>query len=159
MRIAIGPKRAPGRCDVPPSNGAPTMTTSAAAESVRIVERHPVDAEEGDVGPVLRPVAAHSLIKAKSFGLGVRLVVDFAAVEADSPHREQDGDHAADDDAGVGQVEDRPVVQVDPVDDVAAQRAGRPEQPVTEVAERAAEQQAERPGPAGRARAGGTPGR
>ena len=30
-RIACGPNRAPGRCDVPPSNGAPTMITSAPA--------------------------------------------------------------------------------------------------------------------------------
>src|SRR5690348_10307536 len=30
--MAPGPKRAPGRCDVPPSNGAPTMTTSAPAK-------------------------------------------------------------------------------------------------------------------------------
>src|SRR3954470_4471654 len=32
--MAIGPNRVPGRCDVPPSNGAPTTTTSAAASAV-----------------------------------------------------------------------------------------------------------------------------
>src|SRR5262245_41289692 len=31
MRIAIGPKRAPERADVPPSNGAPRITTWASA--------------------------------------------------------------------------------------------------------------------------------
>ena len=32
-RMADGPKRVPGRCDVPPSKGAPTTTTSAAASA------------------------------------------------------------------------------------------------------------------------------
>ena len=48
----------------------------------------------------------------------------------------------------VGEVEDRPVGQVDPVDDVPAQRTRVAEQPVAQVAERAAEQQPEADRPA-----------
>ena len=142
--MAIGPKRVPGRCEVPPSNGAPTMTTSAAARAAGSSSDTRSTPRNVTSGPYCGAVAAHSVPEPDS-GVGTVL-----AVEPDPAHRQQDGDQAADDDAGIGQVEDGPVVQVDPVDDVAAQRARGPKEPVAEVAERAAEQQPERPGPAGR---------
>ena len=62
-------------------------------------------------------------------------------------------------DRRVGEVEDRPVASADadPVDDVTAPDAGRPEDPVDQVAERAAEEQPERDRPADRAAAGCAP--
>ena len=61
-------------------------------------------------------------------------------------------------DGRVGQVEDRPDVpvigeQADPVDDVAAAPARRSQHPIGEVAERAAEHEPERHGPARRVQA------
>ena len=72
------------------------------------------------------------------------------AGDADTADRLED-DHAGGDvDADVGDVEDRPVGQLEEVDDVAAQEAGLAEDAVGEVAEDAAEQaaEAERPEPA-----------
>ena len=70
-------------------------------------------------------------------------------------HGEQDRQHAAADDGGIGEVEHGPVRQFDPVHHVAAHRPGGAEQPVREVAGGAAEQQAERdrPGQAAQLRA------
>ncbi len=38
MRSAYGPNRVPGRWDVPPSNGAPSTTTSAPAMDAASVQ-------------------------------------------------------------------------------------------------------------------------
>ena len=62
LRIAIGPNRVPGRCEVPPSKGAPRITTSAPAIRRGVVEVAGGDAEEGDVGAVLLAVARHTPI-------------------------------------------------------------------------------------------------
>src|SRR5271166_4738111 len=64
------------------------------------------------------------------------------AVEADAEQSEQDDQDAGADDGGVGQVEDRPVRQLDPVDDAALEGAGGAEDPVQQVAGGPAEQQA-----------------
>ena len=56
-----------------------------------------------------------------------------AAVQGDSPGGQQHGQHATAHDGRVGHVEHRPVRQLDPVHHVAAQEAGRPEEPVPEV--------------------------
>jgi len=52
------------------------------------------------------------------------------AVDADPAHRLDHDQHRGDVDAHVGDVEDRPVRQLDEVDDVPAEPARRPEQPV-----------------------------
>ena len=51
-------------------------------------------------------------------------------------------------DADVGHVEDRPVRQLEEVDDVAAEGPGRPEHPVDQVADHPGQQQTERDRPA-----------
>src|SRR5581483_5295075 len=68
---------------------------------------------------------------------------------------EHRGQHGPADDAGVGDVEDRPDVtvvagQADPVDDMAAADAGGPEDPVGQVADRAAKDAPEGDTPADR---------
>ena len=74
------------------------------------------------------------------------------AVQADAAQGEQDDQDAGADDAGVGDVEHRPVAgHLDPVNHVAAERAGRAEDPVDQVAGGPAEQQPEGDGPAGAA--------
>ena len=65
-RIACGPKRVPGRCEVPPSKGAPTTTTSASARAARVGQVDRVDAQERDVRAELRAVPCHG---AKSYQL------------------------------------------------------------------------------------------
>ena len=52
----------PGRCDVPPSNGAPTTTTSAAASAAASSTSTGRDAEEGDVGTELGAVPGHGVL-------------------------------------------------------------------------------------------------
>lgn len=48
-RMACGPNRVPGRCEVPPSNGAPTMTTSwrASASAPSAVRGTPAKVKSG----------------------------------------------------------------------------------------------------------------
>ncbi len=65
----------------------------------------------------------------------------------DAASGQQDGQDAAADDGRVGQVEDGPVRQLDPVDHVAAEQAGAAEDPVDQVAAGPAEQQAQRQRP------------
>src|SRR6202034_3677387 len=70
-------------------------------------------------------------------------------VQADAAQGEQDEQDATAGNGGVGQVEHGPVAgQLDPVDDVSAKGPRRAEDPVDEVAGRAAEQQAEADRPA-----------
>ena len=61
----------------------------------------------------------------------------------DAADRLEDDDAGSDVDADVRDVEDRPVRQLEEVDDVAAQEPGLAEEPVGEVAQHAAEQAAE----------------
>ena len=70
---------------------------------------------------------------------------------------EQHDQDAAADDRGVGEVEDREVLGCDEVHHGAPEDAGRAEDPVGEVAERAAEQQAERDRPGHAAQLAGEP--
>ncbi len=58
--MAEGPNLAPGRWLVPPSNGAPRMTTSAPSQRLGVGQVAAVDAEEGDVGAVHGAVAGHA---------------------------------------------------------------------------------------------------
>ena len=59
-RIACGPKRVPGRCEVPPSNGAPEDDDVGVGVGRRVVEVAGGHAEEGDVGTELSAVASHA---------------------------------------------------------------------------------------------------
>ena len=56
----LGPKRAPGRAEVPPSKGAPRMTTCRVGVRRGVVEVAHRDAEEGEVGAELLAVAGHA---------------------------------------------------------------------------------------------------
>src|SRR6476620_3593256 len=87
-------------------------------------------------------------------GLALRgaLPVDADAAQGEQGDQDGRGHHRR-----VGDVEDRPVRQLQEVHDVPAAGPGRAHHPVGEVAQRAAEQQAEGPGPppAAEAAAGG----
>src|SRR4051794_20019688 len=84
------------------------------------------------------------------------------SVDVDAEGGEAGGQDGAAHDRRVGQVEDRPVLAVgaeeaDPVDDVSPKDARVAEDAIGEVAQRAAEDEPERDGPAGRAHAAGGP--
>ena len=75
-----------------------------------------------------------------------------------APEGQQHDQDAAADDRRVGEVEDREVLGRDEVHDRALEDAGRTEDPVGEVAERTAEQQAERDRPGQAVELAGEPG-
>ena len=58
-RMACGPNRVPGRCDVPPSKGAPIDHDVGAGEGRRVAEVAAVHAEERDVRAEHRAVPGH----------------------------------------------------------------------------------------------------
>ena len=101
----------------------------------------------GDAHASRRPRCAPA--SSWSHRLSGRVVgVDALAVETDAAQAQQDEQHRGDGDRAVGDVEDRPVRELDEVDDVAAERCRVAEDPVGDVAERAAEEEAERDRPA-----------
>ena len=71
---------------------------------------------------------------------------DPGPVQPDPAQREQHDGHGGADDGGIGQVQDRSVRQLDPVDDVPLEEFRRAEDPVEQAAGGPAEQQAERDG-------------
>src|ERR1700729_1756899 len=112
----------------------------ASAASSRSPSRPSGTASRRSSGSVIGPGRWWLRIRGGGAGAG--------AVQADTEQSEQDDQDAGADDGGVGQVEDRPVGQLDPVDDAALERAGGAEDPVEQVAGGPAEQQAQRDGPA-----------
>src|SRR4051812_37386212 len=53
--MACGPNRAPARCDVPPSNGAPTTTTSASPNVLGVPRSHRSTPRNVMSGPYIAP--------------------------------------------------------------------------------------------------------
>src|SRR2546421_9064461 len=79
------------------------------------------------------------------------------AVDATTGDRQQPDEDGGADDGDVRDVADEPPVVVEEVNDVTAPQTGLPDQPVGEVSQRTAEEQAEGPRPAGRPEAAADP--
>src|SRR5690349_7725780 len=85
-----------------------------------------------------------------SGAIGGRLVATGVPgpVHAAAGHREEPDEDRGTDDGDVGDVADEPAVVVEEVDDVPLPEPGLPDDPVGEVAQRAAEEEAQGPRPA-----------
>src|SRR3989440_6243760 len=116
----------------PPTSTAPSSmrrATSARLQPVRSARARSSRSPASVVG------TASSLTPPGSRGVAALVTV------APSPHQEQ---HGADRNRGVGDVEGGERTHTDEVDDLAAQESRRAEQPIDEVAQRAAEHERER---------------
>src|SRR6266550_7444647 len=116
----------------PPTSTAPSSmrrATSARLQPVRSARARSSRSPANVAG------TASSLTPPSSRGVAPLVAV------APSPHQEQ---HGADRDRGVGDVEGGERTHTDEVDDLAAQESRRAEQPIDEVAQRAAEHERER---------------
>src|ERR1700704_4253644 len=68
--MADGPNLAPGRCVVPPSNGAPTMTTSAPAYDSTSDRSHGGTPRKVRSGPYIAPYRVISFLKPTVIRIG-----------------------------------------------------------------------------------------